>query len=362
MRPSRLLIAFALPAAACACADTDAPVVSNEPVAGGADLGVCGGGDLVTVATVENRHGEVLAAHVGASGMVGVASEDQTLKFWDARTGELAGAVEGFMYMPAFEVGSDLTAVAVDRTGALAASGESTGRVAVWRVENSELVQAFGDAEAPVLAGAFAPGGGQVASADASFGGAVGIRDIDSGTTIAAGDGNLWEVAHLAFSPEGESVAVTGHIYGSPAVDVISSAFPTASMGLWESLDLQIEHGRIGARAAAWSPDGSRVVVVGDRFAAVLDVERRSSSFIEEATALALFDDHDPVDVSVDPTGAWITTVGAEGDLRFHTLEDLAPLGGTALGEPVAVGLAAEASRVAAVHRDGTVELLACAE
>ncbi|GEM_PF-3519723 len=362
MRPSPFLFALAL--ASAGCPGTDAPDVSDDPIAGGAELGVCAGGDLVTVATVENRHGEVRAAHVGASGMVGIASEDQTLKFWDAQTGELAGAVEGFMYMPAFDVGSDLTAIALDSTGALAASGESSGRAAVWRVENSQLVQEFAPSEegVSITSVGFAPSGAQVVTSTNEYGGGVAIRDVDSGTEIPAGPGNLWEAAHVVYSPDGGSVAVTGHIYGSPSVDIISSAFPTASLGVWEGLDLQIEHGRIGARAAAWTPDGARVVVVGDRFAAVVEVEGRSSAVIEQPLALALFDEHDPVDVAVDPTGSWIVTVGAEGDLRFFSAEDLSEMGALSLGEPVAIGLAADASRIAAVHRDGVVELLGCAE
>lgn len=359
-----LPVSLALFLAGCPVDSPDAPPpVSADPVAGNAELGICSGGDLITVSSIENRHGTVLDAHVGASGMVGIASEDQTLKFWDARTGDAAGAVEGFEYMPAFALDSELTTVALDASGSLAASGETTGRLAVWQVGDSEMVQDFGaPGEAPITAAAFSPDGRQVVTADGSFGGAVAVRDIGSGTAIEAGEGGLWQVAHLGYSPDGNSVAVTGDIYGSPSVDIISSAFPTVSIALWESLSLQIDHGRIGARAAVWTPDGSQLIVIGDRFAAVLDVEAAAESRIETAAALALFDDHDPVDVAVDPSGRWFATIGSEGDLRFHAVADLADLGGSSLGQPVAVGLSADGSRVAAVHLDGTVELLGCAE
>ena len=335
------------------------------PPVGNQTLGVCGDGELVTVATVENRHGEVRAAHVGTSGMVGIASEDRSLKFWDAATGELAGSVEGFIYQPAFSVDSDLTALNVDGSGQRAVSGESSGRVAVWQVADSELVHDFGQVSADglgITSVAFSPISREIVTSDESFGGSVAVRDPSTGSALDAGQGRLWGVEHLSYSPDGNSIAITGDIYGSPSVDIISSAFTTVSMALWEGMDLQLQHNRIDARVARWTPDGNRLVVVGDRFAAVLDVSAASpDARIEEPETLVLFDDHDPVDVAVSPDGEWFVTVGAEGDLRVHDLagEQLASIG---LGEPVAIGLDEGGTRLAAVHLDGTVELLGCAE
>jgi WD40 repeat protein len=326
-------------------------------------LSVCAeGGDFVTIATIQNRHGEVRAAHVGDSGMIGIASADQTLKFWDIDSGELAGSVEGFTYQPAFEVGSELTALAISPDGTLAISGETNGGLVAWRVENSELVTdfraVFGPSEdlGPATAVAFSPDGELVATADTRFGGSVAIRHVESGAPMHAGEGVLWGVEDLVFSPDGESVAIIGDIYGSPAVDVIPTAFPTQSRGVWESESLQTEHRRIGARSARWTPDGSRLVVAGDRFVAILN----PSELADDVTPI-LFDDHDPVGITMSPDGTWFATIGAEGDLRFHSM-DGSPLGSISLGEPVAVGLAADGSRLAAIHRDGTVELFGCAE
>lgn len=322
-------------------------------------FGLCAsdGGALGSVATVNNRHGEVLAAHVAASGMVGIASEDQSLKFWDSRTGEQAGGVEGFEYFPAFEVDSLLTAIVMTPDGQTAVSGQSTGRVAAWDVESSDLLVDFAETEAAITALASHPDGELIAVADAGFGGNVTLRDLPSGNITETGDTPLWEVSGLQFAPDGSRLALVGHIYSIPAVDNRNTAFPLADSELWEGNTLLFEHNRGGARAAAWTPDGDRLVVVGDRFAAVLDGDDFSA---DPPPVQVLFEDHDPVDVIVAADGSWFATIGAEGGLRISSTADGEELLFEQLRESVALGLDSEGGRLSVVHRDGWLELLGC--
>jgi len=324
-------------------------------------FGLCAtdGGVLGSVATVDNRHGEVLAAHVSASGMVGIASEDQSLKFWDTRTGEQAGGVEGFDYFPAFELDSAITAIVMTADGETAISGESTGRVAAWDVASSQLLVEFPAPETgqPIAALASDTEQELVAVADVSFGGNVTLRHLPSGNVTETGATPLWEVRGLEFNPEGSRLAIVGHIYGSPAVDSRNTAFPLADAETWDGQSLLFEHGREGARTAVWTPEGDRLVVIGDRFAAVLDAGDFAA---DPAPVQVLFEDHDPVDVVVSADGSWFATIGAEGGLRILSTVDGEELVAEQLGEPVALGLGPEGSRLSVVDRGGLLELLGC--
>ncbi len=342
--------------------DLSDPASSLPPVAPDEtedSFGLCAsdGGVLGSVATVDNRHGEVLAAHIAASGMVGIASEDQSLKFWDSRTGEQAGGVEGFDYLPAFEVDSALTAIVMTPNGETAVSGQSTGRVAAWDVASSQLLVDFAETEVPITALASDPSGELIAVADDRFGGNVTLRHLASGNVTETEESALWEVSGLEFSPDGSRLALVGHIYGAPAVASRNTAFPQADSETWEGWGLAFEHNREGARAAAWTPDGDRLVVVGDRFAAVLDGDDFSA---DPAPVEVLFEDHDPVGVIVSADGSWFATIGAEGGLRIVRTADGEELVSEQIGESVTLGLDPEGGRLSVVRRDGWLELLGC--
>jgi WD40 repeat protein len=128
---------------------------------------------------------------------VASASDDQTVKLWDAHSGEERQTLKGH--------NGWVTAVAFSPDGSIVASASYDGTVKLWDAHSGEERQTLKGHNSWVAAVAFSPDGSTVASA--SYDKTVKLWDARSGEkrqTLRGHDG--W-VNAVAFSPDGLMVA-----------------------------------------------------------------------------------------------------------------------------------------------------------
>jgi WD40 repeat protein len=184
------------------------------------------------------------AAHVRgvacAGGRIASASQDGTVKVWDADSGHLLHTLAGH--------DGGVAAVALSPDARLLASASDDRTVRVWDVctATESLRLAHRD---PVAAVAFAPGGELMASGGGVYGvcGELKVWDPRTGREALSHTDLLTEVSAVAFSPDGSRLA---YAVGN-AVKVVESATGRELLSLC---------GHTAAvRAVAFSPDGLRL-------------------------------------------------------------------------------------------------------
>jgi WD40 repeat protein len=166
------------------------------------------------------------------------ASEDQTVKVWDATTGEelLVFPDTGEVRCMAFRPGD----------GQWLVTGDSRGAVTLWDTRAGQVVRTLRRHTATVLALAFSPDGRLLASAGEDL--TVKVWDATTGQLLHALNGHVRPVLTVVFSPDGQRLA-------SGSLD--------STVKIWDATTGQAIHTLHGHRdlvpGVAFSPDGQHL-------------------------------------------------------------------------------------------------------
>jgi WD40 repeat protein/serine/threonine protein kinase len=125
------------------------------------------------------------------------ASEDKTVKIWDATTGheQLTLPITGEVFCAAFR----------PPEGRWLVTGDQSGAVTVWDTTTRQRVRTLGGHKGTVWSLAFSPDGGLVASASEDQ--TVKVWDATTGALLYDLRGHESRVATVAFSPDGQFLA-----------------------------------------------------------------------------------------------------------------------------------------------------------
>jgi len=129
--------------------------------------------------------------------MLASPSEDNSIRLWDAETGECLRKLEGHT--------RGVVSVAFDSTGGMLASGGEDKAVKLWEVARGRLLRTLEGHKGGVKSVAFAPAGRQVASG--SFDNTVKLWVAASGRLLRTLRGHQNEVRSVAFDSAGRQMA-----------------------------------------------------------------------------------------------------------------------------------------------------------
>ncbi len=138
--------------------------------------------------------------------LVATGSRDDTIRVWDAVTGEEIRVLSGH--------GDDVTAVAFSPDSTRLASGSKDDSVRVWRLDDGETVLRLDAHAFPVTAIAFSPDGATLVSGSQDH--HVVHWDLDEGKELRrlGGRPDYAPVTSVAFASDGRH-AVSGHLDGT---------------------------------------------------------------------------------------------------------------------------------------------------
>ncbi len=206
---------------------------------------------------------------------VATASDDSTIKLWNAENGTLVQTLEG---PPTW-----VRCLAFHPTENLLAAGSYDDSVRLWDLGSSEMVQEFLDRDGLVQAVAWHPDGERIVAAHDEQ---VVVRDRRGGAPLYEMSGHQAAVTALSFDPEGERLA---------------SASADGTLRIWDGEQgthlLTLRAGE-ACHDATFSPDGGRLyAALGQRIhvfetapPAVTYALRRPRALVAKA-ARKLFED-----------------------------------------------------------------------
>ena len=129
--------------------------------------------------------------------LVASASGDRTVKLWDVATGAALQTLEGHS--------DSINAIAFSPDGNLVVSGSDDRTVKLWDAATGVELQPLGDHSGGVNAVAFSPDGNRVASGSGD--GTVKLWDAATGAVQKTLGGHSPSIRAIAFSPDGKLVA-----------------------------------------------------------------------------------------------------------------------------------------------------------
>jgi WD40 repeat protein len=178
--------------------------------------------------------------------LVASGSSDQTVRLWDANTGELIHLLElrGFM--------NSANAVAFSPDGELIAVGGNDGQIWIWRVSDGSGMSVLRGHTNAIASVAFSPDGRTIASAGVDT--TVRLWRVHDGKPIRSFHDHNQMVHALAWSPDGNQIASAGG-NSSTGVD--------RAIRIWRPEDGRITRildGHDGyVNSLSWSPDGKHL-------------------------------------------------------------------------------------------------------
>jgi WD40 repeat protein len=163
---------------------------------------------------------------------------DQTVRLWDAATGQEMLTLTGHR--------AGVRCVAFSPDGTRIASGGGDQTVKIWDAATGEFVLPLTGHSSSVEGVAFSPDGTRIASASRDQ--TVKVWDVATRQAVLTLTGHSAGVTSVAFSPDGSRIA---------------SASDDRSVKVWDAATgeevLTLKGHRAGVRCVAFSPDGSRI-------------------------------------------------------------------------------------------------------
>jgi len=260
------------------------------------------------------------------------ASDDGTVRLWDATTGRPSGTLKGHQ--------DRVRGVAFSPSGHQLASASDDGTVRLWDPATNQLIIVLRGHQGPVNGVAFSPDGRQLASG--SNDGTVRLWDPATHQLTTILRGHRDRVQGVAFSPD-------GHLLASGSSDQTVRLWDLASGQPPAILDA-------GARVfrVAFSPDGHLLASVGAAYTVQMwDIaSRQLTPPLEGHTGFVN-------GVAFSPDGRQLASVGDDGAVRLWdpaTRRLRISLGGH-YGPVLGVAFSSDARQLATGGNDRTVRL-----
>lgn len=225
------------------------------------------------------------------------ASEDRTVKLWNARPATLISTLTGHT--------GRVTSVSFHPQGKILASGSEDGTVKLWDVTRSTLIKTIKAHHSWVRSVSFSPDGQIFASCSSA--GFINLWKTADATLLKTLKGHTQIVTHISFSPDGKTLA--------------SASFDT-TVKLWNigdgSLINTLEDHKSNTRSVSFSPDGKTLAstdqdgivklwnVVDGTLLQNLPTHRR-------AVWSAIF----------SPDGHTLATISSDSTVKLWNLEDI---------------------------------------
>jgi hypothetical protein len=245
--------------------------------------------------TLEGPTHEVSSVAFSPDGKrIAAGSWGQTVKVWDASSGQDLLTLKGHR--------RDVTGVTFSPNGRRIASASQDKTVKVWDPSTGKDLLTLKGHREPVSSVAFSPDGRRIASGSEDR--TVKVWDASSGQNLLTLQGHTGAVISVAFSPDGRRIASGINLVGQEMeMEGLSSE---GVVKVWDAftgrvlLTLKIHTG--GVSSVAFSSDGRRIVSRGQS-GNVLSWDASSGRRLPDAPAAL-------------PTGA--LTVAVYGNLRVH--------------------------------------------
>jgi WD40 repeat protein/serine/threonine protein kinase len=178
------------------------------------------------------------------------ASEDKTVRVWDATTGQELGSLKGHP--------KEVNRVVFSPDGQRLASASGDMTVKVWDATTGQELRTLQGHTGEVYCVAYSPDGQRLASAAQD--GTVKVWDATTGQELRTLQGHTGEVYCVAFSPDGQRLA---------------SASSDKTLKLWDAItgqELRTLQGHTDwVTSVAYSPDGQRLASASSKTVKVWD-------------------------------------------------------------------------------------------
>jgi WD40 repeat protein len=263
----------------------------------------------------------VLSGHVGPVNTVDFALDgtrvvttgsDRTIRVWDATTGDQVASLPTSL--------TTVTSLVVAPDGSMLAAIGSPATVEVWDVQTATLLQSLDHGAATsVTAAAFGLHDDAQILVTGDDLGVVRVWDPRTADELAHWD-DLIYINDVSLAENGSWVVIGSYLTDSLVWDWASAPIGT---GTEELVQLSYEHSHpFGVRRLSASPDGTHLASVGDRAAALWNVEDVRDAIAPDGTGFVF----DPVvlrghatfvsDVAWSPDGSLLATADLDGRIR----------------------------------------------
>lgn len=225
------------------------------------------------------------------------ASEDGTVKLWNARPATLISTLTGHT--------GRVTSVSFHPQGKILASGSEDGTVKLWDVTHSTLIKTIKAHRSWVRTVSFSPDGQIFASCSSA--GFINLWKTADATLLKTLKGHTRTVNHISFSPDGKTLA--------------SASFDT-TVKLWNigdgTLVNTLEGHKSPTRSVSFSPDG-KTLASTDQYGIV------KLWNVADGTLLQNLPTHRRAVWSAifSPDGKTLATISSDSKVKLWNLEDI---------------------------------------